>query len=79
MIKPSKVTSAVWGPFDQYVITGHEDGSISQFDIINVRTVLKHVIVYLQVVGGKLPPPSIYRIMTSLTIQFWIYCASNSM
>ncbi len=58
MIKPSKVTSAVWGPFDQYVITGHEDGSISQFDIINVRTVLKHVIVYLQVVGGKLPPPA---------------------
>ncbi len=37
VVKPSKVTSAVWGPFDQYIITGHEDGSISQFDIINVR------------------------------------------
>ncbi len=41
MVKPHKITSAVWGPFDQYVITGHEDGSVSQFDIIHVRILLR--------------------------------------
>lgn len=27
----SKVTSAVWGPLDQYILTGHDDGSISKY------------------------------------------------
>ena len=28
----SKVTSMVWGPLDEYIITGHENGSISKYD-----------------------------------------------
>ena len=46
-MKPSKVTAAVWGPFDEFVLTGHEDGSVSQFDLVNVcllHTVKSYVI-----------------------------------
>lgn len=39
LVKPSKVTAAVWGPFDQYVITGHEDGSISQLDLNDAEVI----------------------------------------
>lgn len=27
-----KITTGLWGPFDEYIITGHEDGSLSQYD-----------------------------------------------
>jgi WD40 repeat protein len=27
-----KITSAVWGPCDEYVVTGHEDGTIAHWD-----------------------------------------------
>ena len=27
-----KVTSALWGTLDQYIITGHEDGALIQWD-----------------------------------------------
>lgn len=29
----SKVTSAVWGPLDEVIITGHENGELSQWDV----------------------------------------------
>ena len=29
----SKVTSAIWGPCEEYILTGHENGEINQFDI----------------------------------------------
>ncbi len=28
----AKITAGLWGPFDEYIITGHEDGSLSQYD-----------------------------------------------
>ena len=28
----SKVTTALWGPFDEFIVTGHEDGSLSHYD-----------------------------------------------
>ena len=31
-VQGSKVTAALWGPFDQSIITGHEDGSLSHYD-----------------------------------------------
>ena len=32
----SKVTSAIWGSFDQYIIAGCENGSIAKYDILQV-------------------------------------------
>jgi len=29
----SKITSAVWGPLDEVIITGHENGDLCQWDI----------------------------------------------
>jgi len=29
----SKITSAVWGPLDEVIITGHENGDICQWDV----------------------------------------------
>jgi len=29
----SKVTAASWGPFDDYLLTGHENGMIGQYDL----------------------------------------------
>ncbi|CAH1252970.1 eukaryotic translation initiation factor 3 subunit I-like [Branchiostoma lanceolatum] len=40
-----KVTSAVWGGLDEYIITGHESGEFSQFDVKSgerVRNVKVH-------------------------------------
>lgn len=34
----SKVTSAVWGPLDEYIVTGHENGALSQYNILAVCT-----------------------------------------
>ena len=28
----AKITTGLWGPFDEYIITGHEDGSLTQYD-----------------------------------------------
>lgn len=27
-----KITSAMWGPYEEYILTGHEDGEICQYD-----------------------------------------------
>lgn len=32
-VPDAKVTSALWGPLDQYIITGHENGEITQWDL----------------------------------------------
>lgn len=32
-VEKSKVTSTLWGPLDQSLITGHEDGTIVQWDL----------------------------------------------
>lgn len=29
----SKITSAVWGPLDEVIITGHENGELHQWDV----------------------------------------------
>ena len=29
----SKITSAVWGPLDEMIITGHENGELVQWDV----------------------------------------------
>lgn len=28
-----KITSAVWGPYEEYIIAGHETGEIVQYDV----------------------------------------------
>ena len=28
----AKITAGLWGPFDEYIIAGHEDGSLSHYD-----------------------------------------------
>ena len=33
LVEQTKVTAASWGPFDNYLITGHENGAISQYDL----------------------------------------------
>ncbi len=37
MVEGAKVTSAIWGEFDQYIITGHEDGTVAKYNILEVR------------------------------------------
>jgi WD40 repeat protein len=32
-ISSSKITSAVWGPYEEYIITGHENGEIAHYDL----------------------------------------------
>lgn len=39
VVEGSRVTSALWGPFDQFLITGHEDGTLAQYDILHVSHV----------------------------------------
>lgn len=31
-IEGPKVSAALWGPLDQYIITGHENGDLCQWD-----------------------------------------------
>ena len=31
-VEGPKVTAALWGPLDQYIITGHENGDLCQWD-----------------------------------------------
>ena len=38
----SKITSAIWGPHDEFILTGHENGEINQFDI-KVILPVKHM------------------------------------
>lgn len=38
-VKESKITSAIWGPLDRTIITGHDDGSITQWDTRNGRII----------------------------------------
>ena len=33
----SKVTAAVWGPCDEFILTGHENGSITKWDAKVIR------------------------------------------
>ena len=28
-----KITSAIWGPYEEYIISGHEDGRICHYDV----------------------------------------------
>ena len=37
-IQDARVTAAVWGPFDQYFITGDDGGALTKYDIVNVRS-----------------------------------------
>ena len=32
----AKVTSALWGLFDQYIVTGHADGTVAKYDLLKV-------------------------------------------
>lgn len=36
VVDTSKVTAAVWGPLDEYIVTGHESGALSQYNIFDV-------------------------------------------
>lgn len=29
----SKITSAIWGPCDDFIVSGHDDGTISQWNM----------------------------------------------
>jgi len=29
----SKITSAIWGPLDEVLVTGHENGDLCQWDV----------------------------------------------
>ena len=37
IIQDARVTAAVWGPLDQYFVTGDDVGALTKYDIINVR------------------------------------------
>lgn len=38
-VPASKVTSAVWGPLDEYLITGHENGDLIQWDVKTLQEI----------------------------------------
>ena len=31
----SKITSAIWGPNEEYILTGHDGGDLNQFDLVS--------------------------------------------
>ena len=33
LVEQAKVTAASWGPFDNYLVTGHENGVVCQYDL----------------------------------------------
>ena len=35
-IEGSRISAAVWGPFDEFVVTGHENGAICRYDVTRV-------------------------------------------
>ena len=35
-VEGSKITSAVWGPFDEFLVTGHENGAVCRYDVTRV-------------------------------------------
>lgn len=39
-VNESKVTCGIWGPYDEYLITGHENGELSHFDVKTGEQVL---------------------------------------
>jgi len=53
VVEGSRVTSALWGPFDQFLITGHEDGTLAQYDILHVSHVPLGVPVYIVPISSK--------------------------
>ena len=36
-VEGSKITAALWGPFDEFLVTGHENGAICRYDITRVH------------------------------------------
>ena len=53
-----KVTAALWGPLDQYIITGHENGDLCQWDtkvrityMYSVHVVILHLHICGKVLG----------------------------
>ena len=44
VVDESRVTAAVWGPFDQFLITGHEDGTLAQYNITEVSLLSLHLL-----------------------------------
>ena len=44
VVDESRVTAAVWGPFDQFLITGHEDGTLAQYNITEVTLLSLHLL-----------------------------------
>ena len=47
-ISGPKITSAIWGPYEEYIITGHEDGRICQYDV-KVSIFIIHIIHYVNI------------------------------
>lgn len=43
VVDSSKVTSAVWGPLDEYIVTGHDNGALSQYNILDSEEALQTV------------------------------------
>ena len=35
-IEGSEVTSSLWGPFDEFLVTGHKNGSMCHYDVTRV-------------------------------------------
>ncbi len=42
-IQGPKVTAAVWGPCDEYIVTGHENGALSKWDPQVISTIFRAV------------------------------------
>ena len=60
VVDESRVTAAVWGPFDQFLITGHEDGTLAQYNITEVShaSIFSFLFPFLSFCLFPLPPTS---------------------
>ena len=61
VVDESRVTAAGWGPFDQFLITGHEDGTLAQYNITEVTLLSLHLLSlfpFLSFCLFPLPPTS---------------------
>lgn len=57
-VPDSKVTSLIWGTLDHTIITGHENGSITQWDlrvcIVDRKLNLLYIILYSYVLVTRI-------------------------
>ncbi len=67
-IEGPKVTAALWGPLDQYIITGHENGDLCQWDTkVRLKLIFNNTVESLHTDTSLIRPPPYYNLPTKFS------------